>query len=165
MLQPRDVEGLLGTMALMASVERLVAEFYRTCAETWKEDSPFWSALVKEEEKHAENIEQMIQIVRQKPERFEIGRPFNKMALQTIMKGLEGHLQDLKAGRLTRERVMILARDIESSLMEKSYGEIVKTNDLEYLELLKTIVKDTAMHKRTIEEKCLAMGGAQCPLR
>jgi len=166
MLTPLGLQNLLDVMKMMAATERLVADFYRTCAEIWAEDREFWSATVAEEEKHAKNIERMAQIVAAKPERFEIGRPFNQMAIKTIMTGIEGHLKRLKEGRITRDRLMFVARDIESSMMEKSYGEIVRTSDLEYLELVKEIVGDTASHKQKIEQRCQkTTSGGSCDLR
>ncbi len=154
MLTPVGLQNLLDVMKLMAATEQLIAEFYRTCADVWEEDRDFWLATVAEEEKHAANIEKMARIVAARPERFEIGRPFNPMAIRTIMAGVEGHLRRLKEGQITRDRLMIVARDIEASLMEKSYGEIVRTTDVEYLDLVREILEDTDRHKQSIERRC-----------
>jgi hemerythrin len=149
-----DLQNLLEIMKMMAATEQLMADFYRACAEIWPEDREFWQATVAEEEKHAKNIERMAQIVATRPERFEIGRIFNQVAIRTIMNGVQGQLERLRKGLITRERAMFVARDIEASVMEKSYGEIVRTTDVEFLDLVREIVEDTATHRDSIEQRC-----------
>jgi len=109
-------------MKMMAATERVVAAFYRICADMYKEDAEFWLAIVDGEEKHARNIERMARIVAAKSERFEIGRPFNVTAIRTVMTGVEQQMDRLKKGLITKDRLMIVARDIEASIMEKSFG-------------------------------------------
>jgi len=157
MITPTGLQNLTEVMTMMADTERLLAELYRNCAETWKEDREFWLETVAEEEKHARNIEQMQRIVTEKPERFEIGRPFNVMAIKTIRTGLERQLERIRSGQFTREQVLNVARDIEGSLIEKSYGDIVRTSDVEYRTLVKEIVGDTLNHKQHIEERIRAI--------
>jgi len=157
MITPVSLQNLKEIMHMMAETELLIAELYRTAAETWKEDREFWLETVAEEEKHAYNINKMLAIVTLKPERFELGRPFNKVAITTIKNGLEGNLDRLKKGQIIREKMLNLARDIEASLIEKSYGEIVRTNDVEYQSLVEEIVSDTFNHKKAIEERITAL--------
>lgn len=157
MITPTGLQNLTEVMTMMADTERLIAELYRNCAKQWEEDREFWLETVAEEEKHAQNIELMQRIVTEKPERFEIGRPFNKMAINTIRAGLKTQLERIKSGQFTREQILNVARDIEGSLIEKSYGDIVRTNDVEYRTLVKEIVTDTMNHKKYIEERIQAI--------
>ena len=157
MIPPVALQTLTEIMHTMAEIELLIAELYRTCADTWKEDREFWLETVAEEEKHAAHIKKMIKIITAKPERFEVGRPFNQTALKTIKKGLKGHLELMQEGRFSREKMLNVARDIEASLVEKSYGEIVQTNDVEYQTLMKEIVSETVNHKKAIEMRIAAL--------
>jgi len=157
MLTQMALQNLLETMGMMAATEKLVANFYQTCSEMCEADRAFWLAIAKEEEKHARNIERMSQIVALKPEHFEIGRPFNQTAIRTIMAGVEGHLKRLQEGIIPRERLMVVARDIEASVMEKNYGEIVRTTDLEYLNLVNEITQETTDHRNVIEQRIQAL--------
>ncbi|MGV8058562.1 MAG: hypothetical protein AB2L12_11130 [Smithellaceae bacterium] len=153
MINAISLQNLMEVMKMMAVTEQLIADFYRTCAETWEEDRPFWMAIVSEEEKHASNIDKMARIISFKPERFEIGRPFNQTAIRTIMTGVEGHLKRLQEGMIPRDRLMVVARDIEASVIEKNYSEIVRTTDVEYLDLMNEITKETCDHKTSIEQR------------
>jgi hypothetical protein len=157
MITPISLQNLLDVMKMMAATEQLIADFYRTCAEMWEEDRSFWLPIVQDEEKHALNIEKMAGIIALKSERFEIGRPFNSMAIKTIMKGVESNLKNLREGRIDRNQIMIMARDIEASVMEKHYGEIVRTNDVEYMTLVKEITAETSNHKNRIDERIQAL--------
>lgn len=153
MITPISLQNLLDVMKMMAATEKLIADFYRACAEIWEEDREFWMPIVQDEEKHALNIDRMAQIIALKPERFEICRPFNQLAIKTIMTGIEGNLKNLKEGRIDRNRLIIVARDIEASVMEKYYGEIVRTNDVEYMNLVKEVTSETSNHKKKIEQR------------
>jgi rubrerythrin len=157
MIKSEILQNLIDVMKLMAAAELYIADFYRNCAEIYEEDRAFWLAIVAEEAKHAKNIERMTQIIALKPERFEIGRPFNQTAIRTIMTGIEGHLKRLKEGPITRDRLMLMARDIESSVMEKYYDEVVRTTDVEYLSLMNEVTKETRDHRHSIEQRIQAL--------
>ncbi|MBN1226848.1 MAG: hypothetical protein JXA79_07640 [Deltaproteobacteria bacterium] len=151
MITTKGLKDLLGIMEIMAANERLIGNFYQSCAETWEQDRIFWLTIAAEEEKHAKNIQRMAQIISLKPEQFQIGRFFNMAAIQTVMAGIRGHLKRLKEKQMTRGQAIFVARDIESSLIEKNYGEIVKTGDIEYLTLMKEVTEETEKHKESIE--------------
>lgn len=157
MITPVTLKDLIDVMKMMAEIERLIAELYRASAEAWVEDREFWLETVAEEEKHANNIERMIEIIAARPERFELGRLFNQTAIKTIKTGLEGNIERVKKGEIAREKMLNLARDIEASLIEKSYGEIVRTKDVEYQNLVNEITTDTRSHKNAIEQRIHAL--------
>ncbi|HET58504.1 MAG TPA: hypothetical protein ENN35_08710 [Deltaproteobacteria bacterium] len=151
------MKDLIDVIKMMEEIERLIAELYQASGEAWVEDREFWLDTVAEEEKHANNIERMIKIVAAKPERFELERPFNQTDIKTIKTGLEGNIERVKEGEITREKMFNLARDIEASLIEKSYGEIVRTKDVEYQNLVNEITADTSNHKKAMEQQIHAL--------
>ena len=157
MLTPPALQNLTDVMKMMAETERLIAELYRACAQIWVEDRDFWLETVAAEERHADNIETMAGIMAARPERFELGRSFNPMAIKTIKTGLEGNLERLKKGDISREKMLNLARDIEASVIEKSYNEIVRTKDLEFQALVIEIVSETVSHRKQFEDRVRAL--------
>jgi hypothetical protein len=80
MITVKGLDNLFDVMKTMAATEWLIGDFYRVCAEKWEEDRSFWSHIADEEEQHARYIERMTGIIAEKPERFEIGRPFSQAA-------------------------------------------------------------------------------------
>lgn len=157
MLGIADIERISRVLDVMGQYERALSDFYRRCADTWTEEQPFWRNLADAESQHAENIQKMLEILQNKQDRFEVGRPFNAIALNTAMAGLKENTSRLTAGAYSCEKMLIMARDIEQSILESNYAEIVKTADLEYQELMKVILSQTREHKKIIQEKIQAM--------
>ena len=154
-----DLKGILDVLSYLEKTENAIAEFYRTCSETWVNEREFWSSIEEEERKHAENIQKMSEIISKKPERFEKGRPFNIMAVQTVINGIQNNILKVKNGQLPRNNALFVARDNEQSFMEFRYNEIVKTEDVEYMTLVKEIVQDTGTHKSRIDTEIKKIKG------
>ena len=152
-MRPKDLESILDELKGMAECELTLAEFYRTCAQIWEEDKEFWLTLERQENIHAQNIDRMAEIISKKHERFESYRAFNPAAMKTMISGIENNIRRLKSGEISKNNVLFIARDIEQSLIEAKYHEIVKTNDIEYQNLVKKIVSQTVVHKGMIDKK------------
>ena len=54
---------------------------------------------------------------------------------------------------MTRRQALFILRDVEQSLLESKYTEILKTNDLEYNDLVKEIMAQTEGHKKMLSRK------------
>jgi hypothetical protein len=153
MMSIADIEKITVVLESMIQYELNMSDFYKQCADIWTEDQAFWQNLAHAEVGHAENIQKMREIIAKKQERFELGRPFNPIALNTAMAGLKDNARRLTSGAFSFEKLLIMARDIEQSVLESHYAEIVKTADPEYQTLMKDILSDTYLHKKSIQEK------------
>jgi ferritin len=153
MLPKADLNKVISTLEAMKNYELKLADFYSSCAKIWKEGETFWRALADAEVKHAENIEQMKHIIEQRPERFEIGRPFNHVAINTALSYIEEYSKKIAEKTCPLDKVLFAFRDIEKSILESYYVEIVKTKDIEYQTLMKDILSQTLEHKKVIEKK------------
>ena len=152
-----DIEKITRVLEAMSQYELTLSDFYKQCASIWTEDQSFWQDLASAELQHAENIKKMREIITNKQGKFEAGRPFNSIALNTAMAGLKDNTIRLTSGAFSCEKMLIMARDIEQSILESHYAEIVKTADLEYQALMKAILSQTYEHKKIIQEKIKAM--------
>lgn len=153
MLNVTDIDKITNVLEIMKLYELALSDFYKQCADVWKEDREFWDGMSHAEIQHAENIQKMREILTNKRGSFEVGRPFNLVVLRTALAGANENRNRLKEGALSREKVLVLARDIEQSILESRYAEIVKTNDVEYQSLIKKIVSQTSDHKRMMQKK------------
>ncbi|MCG6535492.1 MAG: hypothetical protein L7F78_12565 [Syntrophales bacterium LBB04] len=153
MMSIADIEKITKVLASMTQFELALSDFYKQCADVWPDDQTFWQNLARAEVRHAENIQKMREIITDKQERFEAGRLFNVIALDTAMAGLKDNNSRLTAKIFTREKMLIMARDIENSILESHYAEIVKTVDIEYQTLMKGIISQTYEHRKIIQEK------------
>ena len=137
----------------MVQFELTVAELYRTCGQTRGTDREFWSEMERAEMRHAQNIKKMSQIISSKPEAFEVGRSFKSGAIQTVILGIKSNIERIKRKELTEKKMLFIGRDIEHSILESNYGEIVKTNEAEFESLLREIVSDTIEHREYLDIK------------
>lgn len=147
-----DLKGILDVLDHMEQNETTIAEFYHACGEAFAGHREFWSGIEEQELKHAGYIQRMKAIIGKKPEHFEKGRPFNIMAARTIISGVQNNTAKLRSGQLQMINALAIARDNEQAIMESRYNEVVKTEDVEYLTLVKEIVEDTAGHKLRIDK-------------
>lgn len=145
-----ELSGILAMLKQMALFETKIAGMYSVCASTWKEDSQFWLDIWRDELRHARHIEQMMDIIRKKPERFKTGRSFNVHALSTVVGDIVQKTEMVRNGEITKERFLFIAQSYEEGYIEDKYGEIVRTDDVEYQTLMREIVSDTRQHKDKI---------------
>ena len=95
----------------------------------------------------------MIKILSERPECFEFGYPFKPPAIKTFISGIKSNIQKLRSGKLPKDRISYVARDIEGSILESKYMEIIRTNEPEFQTLVKQIVSDTMTHKEWLDQK------------
>lgn len=148
-----DVEQITKTMGKMVEYELLLADLYKACAERWPVDRDFWHDIARQEAEHAGNIRKLALMVAENPIGFEKNRPLNPIAVSTAIKGVQDVIKRLAAGEYTYEKILIVARDIEQSILEFHYPEIVRTGNVEYHRLIKRVQSDTRDHNKRIQEK------------
>jgi hypothetical protein len=138
---------------MMKELELTAAEFYQACGEVWIIEKDFWTTMGQSELKHAQNIDLMIKIFSEKPEQFQLGHPFKRPAIQTFISGLKSDIQRLRSQELSKGKTLFVARDIEGSILESKYMEIIRTNEPEFQTLMKQMLLDTVTHKEWLNEK------------
>lgn len=148
---------LQGALRIHIDLELTIAEFYKTCAEKWPEESAFWMDVSKQEIQHANYIEKMSNMISNGPDKFMLGRSCNPVAINTIISGIKKNLELVKADALTQIKALYIASDIEKSALESKIDEIVKTDDLGFLELVREIVLQTEKHREQFNNKIAMM--------
>jgi len=137
----------------MAEYELALAELYLTCSQIWPDNKYFWILMERGEVKHAHYISKITKMVTEKPEVFELGRPFNPATIQISISGVRWNLQRLKNKEITERNMLFISRDIEQSFLGNQYGEIVKTNNTEFQSLMNEILLDTLAHREFLNDK------------
>lgn len=59
----------------------------------------------------------------------------------------------LEGGGFTLDEALYEALEIEKSILESKYGEIVRAHDIQYQNMLKGILTPTDAHKNRMEKK------------
>ena len=81
------------------------------------------------------------------------------MAIKTFISYVQTTTQRVQTGQFPKPdvpRILAIARDMEQSILESKYVEIVKTSDVEYQTIVRKILSDTAAHKKGIEARIAA---------
>jgi polyribonucleotide nucleotidyltransferase len=150
---PADVKNISNILEIMAELEGVISELYKTAGDLWEEDRNFWSALAQAELAHAEYIRKMADILNEKPREFEIGRPLAAAGIRTVISGVQNNIQKLKKGEIHKKQILFISRDIEQSLLESRYAEILKTKDTDYQKLIYDVALQTEGHKSLLIKK------------
>jgi len=149
----KEISEIVEVLKKMAMFEVVIAELYSLCAATWKEDSQFWLDIWKDEVKHAQYINKIIEIISKSPENFEKGRPFNAIVVETTVADIRKKIEKVKKGEIDKNTILFIANDLEKGYLEDKYSEIVRTDDLEYKALIQKVVDDTGQHKQKIIQR------------
>jgi hypothetical protein len=144
---------LISILKNLADFELAAAELYRTCSQIWVIDKEFWADMQQAELKHSGNINRMTDIVSAKPGDYRPGHVFTPAAVQTSIAGIKGNIQRLVKREIARKNMFFIARDLEQSMLEKNYAEIVKTDDAEFQSLVNEILSDTVSHREQLNKK------------
>jgi hypothetical protein len=150
MINNTDLEKIKSVMETMVQLELSLSDLYEQCAVVSKDDETFWKGLSRVEVRHSEIIKQIIGLITEKREHFEVGRQFNIIALKTMISGIVENTKRISQGTVDRKKLFILARDVEQSILESNYSGIVKTNNTEYQTMMKLIQMQTHEHKGII---------------
>ena len=149
----RSMKDVLQVMNDMAGLEVALAELYQACSEQYPEDQAFWLAIKRQEELHAQFIGKLAELISSHPQEFRFGRPFNSVAIKTILSNVKDHTAQVRKGQLQRQRALFIARDIENSVLESNYREIVTTDNVEFRNTIDLIAKDTLAHRNLLAAK------------
>jgi hypothetical protein len=148
-----EIAGILEVLKQMSMFETKLAELYSTCASMWQEDCQFWLDIWRDELSHALYINNIIEIIANKPGIFEKGLPFNVLEVQTIISSIISTIEQINKGEITKDKLLLIANNLEVGFIENKYSEIVRTDDMEYKMLIQKVVDDTRKHKDKITQK------------
>jgi hypothetical protein len=155
----KDLADILNVLGKMREHELAMAELYRVFGQVWPVDKEFWTEMEQAEIKHAQNIEKITELVLKRPESFRLGRSLKPVAIETAISGVRSDIERLKKGKLPLYKALFTSRDIEQSVIENKYGEIVKTDDVEFKFLMNEVTSDTRSHLDRLNRKIKEWSG------
>ena len=148
-----NLQKLQETLKILINLELTMGEFYKTCSMVWPEDQNFWKGIREQEFQHAKYLEKMSDMIATSPDKFLLGRNFNPFAINTVVSGINKNIEFIKSNAFTKIKALYLARDMEESALESKLDEIVKTEDLGFLEFVSKIHVQTQKHKEAFNNK------------
>jgi hypothetical protein len=155
-MKARGLKELLQVLKGMEEVEIAMSVLYKICAKRWEEDSEFWLSLSGDEVKHSQNVKKLAKIIHDRigsEVSFRSHRPFTLNSVKSFICGIIDAMKRVKEGNVSKKRMLAIAFDIERSALERRYSELIKTDDVEYQSISKTIDTETQTHRDKIKKK------------
>ncbi|MBN1621890.1 MAG: hemerythrin domain-containing protein [Endomicrobiales bacterium] len=152
-MDEKELQGIIKAFGALKAFKQLVLDFYNVCLDLWKEDEGFWESLINEKKLHVNSIEKMLEIIENDPKNFDMGEPFRIDIINSFISDIEGTINRLKKGSLSKKETLVTARNFEQSSVGIKYSEIVKTNNTEFLSLAREIVSQTVLHKGKLNKR------------
>ncbi len=149
----QSIESILETLDALGKNEMLIGKLYRECAELWPEDNEFWSSIEKEEYNHAQYVDEMKQILKKNPEEYKIDRGFNKTAAETVKKWIVELMDKVRKGKVSKLNMLHIVRDLEKSLLESKFHELLHSKNVAYNNFAKKITAETDQHLKKVQQK------------
>jgi hypothetical protein len=150
-------DSMLDALTALIRLELKIGEFYAVFARQWPEDEPFWLDVSRQEAEHARAIECMSSLIAQNPALYAPVRTIRLAAINTVVAGIDRVLQQLREGQLVKRKALTMAVDLENSLMEKRFYEMIQTADPAFLQLRHDITEQTREHKQRFERRLAAL--------
>jgi hypothetical protein len=148
-----ELSRVLGTLAALGDHETALAGLYAACGRTWSDDAVLWDGLAASERGHADCLALMARIVAEQPAAFEIGRPFSAAAGRLQAEYVENRTREIERGGVARRTGLLMAREIERSIIETRLHELLKTEERAYVAIVDRVVAETDAHSRLLERE------------
>lgn len=155
-MKPQGIEEVLKILKVMRQAETAMSVLYRVCAKRWSEDANFWLSLSDDEVNHSGNVKILSDIIREKISsgaNFQYKRHFTVNSVQSFISGVTETAERVKQGNISKEKMLAIAFDIECAALERSYSELVKTDDIIYQSIANAIDIETQLHRDKIKKK------------
>jgi len=161
-MTPADVASTLEVLKVLAKLELAVAHFYAACAQAYPEDRALWKGLEEDEQLHAAHLGRMGQILADWPAEFDRNRSFSVAAVRTFIGYADSATQRVRGlpwPKAEYPQILALAQDMERSILESKYGEVVKGAHPEFRALAAELATATAAHRARIAAHAARLAG------
>lgn len=158
-MKAQDLNYIVEVLRFLSEAESIMADFYKVCSQTFTTSSEFWEELIKDELRHEKNVKKIEEIITMKHDYFIAGRPIKKEAVKTFINYVNQQKHRVLNREIDELRILYIARDIEQSIIENKFFEIVSSTDVEFTTLANALIKDTKSHKEKLEQRIKLLEG------
>lgn len=142
----------------LREIEFLIADLYGRFALSFAEDRELWEGLKREEEGHAALADSLKGLLREADVPAALGK-VHLAALETYKKGLDYQIGRLGRGELGRKNALFIARDLERTLVERMYYDLLRGGDADSESVKERIRSETESHFGRLEEYIAGVAG------
>ena len=155
----QDLTRTMQTLTALAEFERALAAMYQACGEQWPRDRQLFADLERAELDHADCVGRIERLLMDHPERFVPNRPLTPEAARCQVDYVVARTVEFRSGDVALRTALLAMREIERSILESRFYEVVTTDDPEYRELIHRLRVETRYHVESIEGRLRVDGG------
>jgi len=156
-VEQRDLERTLAALGTMREFELALAAMYSACALRWPHDPACWEGLIAAEKGHADYVKRLAGIVASRSLDFYPGRPLTSAAVERQIDYVHHRTHEFTEGLVSERQALLAIRDLERSIIESNFFELVHSPDPDYTGLVTTILDETKDHVAGIDERLEAL--------
>ncbi|MBF0385668.1 MAG: hypothetical protein HQL27_07320 [Candidatus Omnitrophica bacterium] len=145
---PNDSSLIIG---LLVKNEQLLGALYMVFTEIFPEAKEFWGGLAHEEAGHANLLLDLEAQERKGKIRLNKNR-FNIAALDNFSGYVESLIEEGKSGKYDIQNALCISLDLEDSLIEKGFFEIIDEDSLIIKHALQVLKDATIKHRDKIKD-------------
>ena len=129
--------------------ETLLGKLYNVYAQFFIEQKEFWVKIAEDENQHAETLGRLQARVLEGTATFNTER-FKPEALMLSAEFIQRQLALAQEGKVSLPQALSTALDLENSLLEKVYYEVINANTEEVKDMLTAIAEEEKNHRDLI---------------
>jgi rubrerythrin len=136
----------LSLIQKLIEYEETLSQLYAACAQRFPQHQDLWWRLSSDERSHGE----ILRVLYGKCQRKQLvlnQRRFSPQAVGTALAYVRDLITQLGEGKISYARALSLARDIESSVIEKKFYEVFSGESEELTKVFRTLEIDTQEHR------------------
>lgn len=151
------IQDVIENLRLLSKGERDIAEFYQLCGDVFADERAFWHELAASERSHAEIVLGMADLIEKEPGKYRPGRSFSVVLVRLFRVYVDGLVEKMREGKIQKDELLSLAADIESSVIELNYGDLVKSDVPEYNVMARLLDEETGEHRQAFEKRMMTV--------
>ena len=150
-----DIHEVIENLKLISEGEGDISEFYRLCGDVFADEKDFWHDLAASERTHAEAALRMADLIAEEPGKYKPGLSFHAVSIRLFSLHLSDLVESMRAGKINKNELLSMAVDIEDSVVELNYGDMIETAVPEYRTLARRLAEETGEHRHKLEKRMM----------
>lgn len=146
-MSAQKLEVVLKEIEVMAAIEIAIARLYKKCAELFHESTDFWTELSMEETGHAQVLSELAGLMRELPHEFRPGKTCAPGALRNFVSRINANFEKLDNPAITERDALLMAYQMESTVIDRNYTEVVETDHLGCAAGLQELAEASEIHR------------------
>lgn len=151
-MNPDKESNIKKVLNKLYELETSMAEFYNACYEKWPVYD-VWNELSAQERSHANVIEKIKDFISGESGYIEINRNFRVAAIDTVKDFVDSNMNRLKKDELSVKKALFISKDIENSILESEFYELIDMDNLEFKRMIESVSEETRNHRKLIEKE------------